>query len=250
MRAISAFSFEAGTSSFWWRERIALRMRVRKSATGSVKLMLSPSSSVRSGLYIDQGQRTSEDGVACRLSPVRQVAVGSWPSLPGRLHDTWNLAAQGKPAEAQTAYAELAQECARAAAQLAAVVLARGKLRLPGVFNTFCSGRHRFLFPRLFSLPPRHLGSSRAEWHTELPQQRACLVVVLRRGDDGDVHALQLLHPGVINLREDELVANAQRVVAAPIEALGRDAAEIAHARQGNRDQPIQKLVHLLAAQC
>src|ERR1700733_9585878 len=145
MRAISAFSFEAGTSSFWWRERIALRMRVRKSATGSVKLMLSPSSSVRSGLCIDQGQRTSEDGVACRLSPVRQVAVRSWPSLPGRLHDTWNLAAQGKPAEAQTAYAELAQECARAAAQRAAVVLARGTLRLPGVFNTFCSGRHRLL---------------------------------------------------------------------------------------------------------
>src|ERR1700722_2255800 len=39
-------------------------MRARKSATGSVKLMLSPSSSVRSGLYIGQGQRTSEDGLA------------------------------------------------------------------------------------------------------------------------------------------------------------------------------------------
>src|SRR5882757_2931489 len=73
MRAISAFSFEAGTSSFWWRERIALRMRVRKSATGSVKLMLSPSSSVRSGLYIDQVQRTSEDGVAGRARHVQRI---------------------------------------------------------------------------------------------------------------------------------------------------------------------------------
>ena len=30
MRAISAFNFEAGTSSFWWRARMELRMRVRK----------------------------------------------------------------------------------------------------------------------------------------------------------------------------------------------------------------------------
>src|ERR1700754_4580493 len=136
--------------------------------------------------------------------------------LPGALHDAGDLAAQREPAETQAADAKLAQECARAAAQLAAVVLARGKLRLPGVLDTFCSGRHFLLSPRLF-----RLGSSRAEWHAELPQQRACLVVVLRRCDDGDFHALQLLHPGVINLGKDELVANSQRVVAAPIEALG-----------------------------
>src|ERR1700743_1281703 len=48
MRAISVFSFEAGTSSFWWRARMELRRRVRKSATGSVKLIVSPSSPVRS----------------------------------------------------------------------------------------------------------------------------------------------------------------------------------------------------------
>src|SRR5471030_660135 len=53
MRAISAFSFEAGTSSFWWRARIALRMRARKSATGSVRLIPSPSSPVRS-IYTDR----------------------------------------------------------------------------------------------------------------------------------------------------------------------------------------------------
>src|SRR5215469_14069773 len=39
MRAISSFSLEAGTSTFCWRERIALRTRVRKSATGSVKFI-------------------------------------------------------------------------------------------------------------------------------------------------------------------------------------------------------------------
>src|SRR5258708_7014016 len=40
MRAISSFSFEAGTSIFWCLALCALRMRVTKSATGSVKLML------------------------------------------------------------------------------------------------------------------------------------------------------------------------------------------------------------------
>src|ERR1700679_3061589 len=49
MRAISVFSFDAGTSSFWWRARMELRMRVTKSATGSVKLILSPPLPVRSG---------------------------------------------------------------------------------------------------------------------------------------------------------------------------------------------------------
>src|SRR5271154_6898756 len=50
MRAISVFSFDAGTSNFWWRARMELRMRVTKSATGSVKLILSPPLPVRCGL--------------------------------------------------------------------------------------------------------------------------------------------------------------------------------------------------------
>src|SRR5258708_39007185 len=49
MRAISVFSFDAGTSSFWWRARMELRMRVTQSATGAVKLCLSPPLPVRSG---------------------------------------------------------------------------------------------------------------------------------------------------------------------------------------------------------
>src|SRR5579864_8113937 len=39
MRRSSDLSLEAGTSTFWWRERMALRIRVRKSATGSVNLI-------------------------------------------------------------------------------------------------------------------------------------------------------------------------------------------------------------------
>src|SRR5678816_3479367 len=40
MRAISTLSFDAGTSTFWCRARIELRMRVSMSATGSVNLIL------------------------------------------------------------------------------------------------------------------------------------------------------------------------------------------------------------------
>src|SRR5712692_4551673 len=39
MRAISSFSLEAGTSTFWCRALIALRMRASMSATGSVNLI-------------------------------------------------------------------------------------------------------------------------------------------------------------------------------------------------------------------
>src|SRR6185312_3016369 len=57
MRAISLFSLEAGTSSFWWRARIELRIRVRKSATGSVRFIHSPSSPVRSRVSLVENQR-------------------------------------------------------------------------------------------------------------------------------------------------------------------------------------------------
>src|SRR5579864_2123232 len=40
MRAISIFNLEAGTSTFWCRARIALRMRASMSATGSVKFIV------------------------------------------------------------------------------------------------------------------------------------------------------------------------------------------------------------------
>ena len=57
-----------------------------------------------------------------------------------------------------------------------------------------------------------------AEGHAQMPEQRARRVVVLRGGDDGDVHAFHLLDLGVINLREDELVTHAEGVIATPVE--------------------------------
>ena len=51
-------------------------------------------------------------------------------------------------------------------------------------------------------------------------QKRARLLVVARGRDDGDVHPARLVHLVEIDLGEDELVAHAERVVAAPVERL------------------------------
>jgi hypothetical protein len=64
------------------------------------------------------------------------------PELPAGLDDTRNLTLERKTAEAQTADAEFAQERARTAAELAAVVLAGLKLRFASVFDALCSGCH------------------------------------------------------------------------------------------------------------
>src|SRR5918993_2185515 len=82
------------------------------------------------------------------------------------------------------------------------------------------------------------------ERHAERLEKRARLLVIFRRGDDRDVHPARLVHFVEINFGEDQLVADAERVVTAPVERLGRDAAEVAHARQGDRDETVEKLVH------
>ena len=64
------------------------------------------------------------------------------PELPAGLDDARNLALESKAAEAHAADAELAQKRARAAAELAAVVLAGLELRFASVFDALCSGCH------------------------------------------------------------------------------------------------------------
>src|SRR6185369_13230778 len=80
-------------------------------------------------------------------------------------------------------------------------------------------------------------------------QQCPCLIVAARRGHNSDVHSLHLVDLRVINFREDQLIVQAQRVIAASIKRLGRHSAKIAHTRQNNVDQPIEKLVHPIPAQ-
>src|ERR1700686_929291 len=80
-------------------------------------------------------------------------------------------------------------------------------------------------------------------------QQRPRLIVRLRRRHNGHVHALQLVDLRVINLRENQLIVQSQRVIAAPIERFRRNAAEIADSRQHDAYQSVEKFVHAIAAQ-
>src|SRR3954471_17470014 len=109
MRAISAFNFEAGTSTLGWRAWIALRTRVSMSAMGSlvIVLLLLP----RPGY-----PRPAELPDTCI-------------SLPARLDHARNLAIEGDLAEAQAANAELAQKRARPSAAPAAVAVPALQLR-------------------------------------------------------------------------------------------------------------------------
>src|SRR5437879_5050861 len=80
--AIRSLSLEAGMSTFSCSARLALRMRVRRSAMGS--LLIAPS--------------------------------------PARLDDTGHLALEGELPEAQTAHLEFPEIAPGSAAQLAAAV--------------------------------------------------------------------------------------------------------------------------------
>src|SRR5438270_9528809 len=134
MRAISSFSFEAGTSIFWWRALCALRMRAKKSATGSVKLMFELL--LYSFSWRDQLSRASAPGTCNFVYHLRLA-------LPGRLGDARDLALQCQSAETQPAHAELPHECPRTSAQFAAAFLPRGKLRFLCQLSESCFCSHR-----------------------------------------------------------------------------------------------------------
>jgi hypothetical protein len=116
------------------------------SATGSVNLIVLL-------LLIARLLRFNEEPAAIFVSQ----AAGTAALLPGRFRNARYLSTQSQPTETQAAQPELAQVGARPSANLAAVVLARGKLR-PGplppcvveflldlcVLNSFCGGHFAF----------------------------------------------------------------------------------------------------------
>src|SRR3954452_15750452 len=91
-------------------------------------------------------------------------------------------------------------------------------------------------FERLsgFSLPEREIESG---------QQGARLVVGLGRGADRDVHAAGFRNLVEIDFGENDMLLDAERIVATTIEALRVEAAEVAHARQSDVDQAVDELV-------
>src|ERR1700675_517762 len=107
MRAISVFSLETGTSTRWCFAAAALRMRVKKSAIGSVCIIL----------------------------------------LPARFGDAGDFALLRHTTETDSAHLELADIAARAAAATAAVAHTNLELRLLKRFGDFCCACHLCLCP-------------------------------------------------------------------------------------------------------
>src|SRR5260370_12639335 len=197
MRAMSVLSFDTGTSTRWCLAAAALRRRVRKSAMGSVCIIL----------------------------------------LPARFHYARDFSAQRHATETDAAHLEFANVPACAAAAAGTVGHAYFELGLLASLGDLCCACH------LLSRP------SFAKRNPEPLQQLAALLVVCCRCRQRDVHALDLVHAGVINLREDQLVLEAKRVVAAAIESVRGQAAEVAHARQHRVAQAGEKFVHAVATQ-
>src|SRR5882724_13423162 len=67
-----------------------------------------------------------------------------------------------------------------------------------------------------------------AERPTELAQQRYRQIVAVGRRDDRDVHPVDLLDLVVVDLGEDHLLLDPERVVPAPVEAPVGEPAEVA----------------------
>src|SRR6267378_6119508 len=173
MRAISVFSRETGTSTRWCLAAAALRRRVKKSAMGSVCIVL----------------------------------------LPARFHDARDLALYRHTAKTDSAHLELADIPARAAAAAAAVAYPHLEFRFLERLGDLCCACHLLRDPFFAKRKPEPL------------EQFAALLIVPRTGGHGDVHALDLVHARVVDLRKHQLVFQTQRVISAAVERILRQAA-------------------------
>src|SRR5258708_22045481 len=88
-----------------------------------------------------------------------------------------------------------------------------------------------------------------AEREVECLEQCSSHAVIPGRRRDGDVHAPDLIDLVVLDLGEDDLFLDAERVVALAVEGARRYAAEVADARHRDVDEPVEELVHAPPAQ-
>src|ERR1700732_95124 len=145
-----------------------------------------------------------------RVSISAMGSVVILPSLPTGLHHAGNFSLEREAAETDAAHFKFAQETARAAADPAAVAPPDLVLELTLHLRELTGSSHALSL----SLSP--------ERYAEQLQQLAPFFVGAGRRRDRDVHALDLVDSCVINLREHQLILDAQRVVPAAVERIGR----------------------------
>src|SRR5690606_17504428 len=121
------------------------------------------------------------------------------------------------------------------------LMIALSASRLPeyfwASFRRFLSRCTALIFAIAFYPPALIL----LERHIHAAEKLARLLVRLSRRADDDVHAPNLVDLVVLDLREHDLLTQAERVVPASVEALRRHAAEVTDTRQGNRDQTVEE---------
>src|SRR5258708_7581664 len=96
--------------------------------------------------------------------------------------------------------------------------------------------------------PRAETATLRPERHPQMLQQRPRLVIGSRRRHNGHVHAFQLVNLRVVNLRENQLIMQTQRVIAAAVKRLRRDSAKVTHSRKHDAHQPVKNFVHAMSA--
>src|SRR5579872_4817044 len=154
--------------------------------------------------------------------------------LPRRLGDAGDKTAVSQLAEADAAQAVLAQVAARPPADATAVARTRLEFRLAFLPFYDCSRRH--------TLARRLRGRALlAQRHAHLCEERQRFFIIARGGDDDDVHAAHVGHLIDVDLREHELLAQTEGVIAATVQRAARHAAKIADARQHDVDQLIEE---------
>src|SRR5574340_888584 len=158
--------------------------------------------------------------------------------LPARLRHSRDGALVRQLAQADAAEPELLVDRARAAAAVAAAVAAHLVLRLPLLLDD------ERLLGHASGIPSRS-----GERQAEGGEERVPLLVRVRGRGDRDVEATDGRNLVVVDLREDDLLADADRVVAAPVERGRIEAPEVADAGKRDGREPVEELVHPRAPQ-
>src|SRR6266852_6879552 len=134
-------------------------------------------------------------------------------------------------------------------------MMAFSRARLGAAFLVICLRRLFFSIELFFAM----LGSwvsaferltsvSLPEREIECAQQCSSFVVGPRRGAYRDIHTPRFPHLVEIDLGENDVFLDAERIVAAAVEALRVQPAEIPHPRQRHIDKAVDDLVHLAGA--
>src|SRR4051795_2160955 len=188
------------------------------------------------GIFTDSCNALFALRMRLSMSAFGSVSIPSL--LPARLRHARNHALVRQLAQADPAEAELLEHGARAPAAVAPRVIPHLELLRLLLL-------HYERLPRHLLIPP----VVAAERQAESLQQRTSVFVGLGGSRDRHVETADLLNVVVVDFREDDLLAHAERVVAAAVERARVETAEVADTRKRNRDQPVEEVVHACTAQ-